>query len=182
MYLKPRSHNWATDNRLKFKLSTSSTLEMLKSLDIAILPRPLTLPLPLSPNVILSIPLLSFVLIDVTEPINYTRLSNITVQVFHQYYYDEVAQVKCSLSSERWWFESIINQLVVIPRTNLTHPLKWGVGHRVNHSGEVASLLGTTCTRAPPDCSLALSSRPRILPLLLRYSALRAIHSARIIS
>jgi hypothetical protein len=37
---------------------------------------------------------------------------HITVQVFHQYYYDEVAQVKCSLSSERWRFKSIINQLV----------------------------------------------------------------------
>ena len=37
---------------------------MLMSLDIAILPSPLTLPLPLSPNVILSTPLLSFVLIE----------------------------------------------------------------------------------------------------------------------
>jgi hypothetical protein len=37
----------------------------------------------------------------------------ITIQVFHQYYYDEVTQVKCSLSSERWRFESIINQLVI---------------------------------------------------------------------
>ena len=36
-----------------------------------------------------------------------------TVQVFHQHYYDEVTQVKCSLSSERWRFESIINQLVI---------------------------------------------------------------------
>ena len=53
MHLKPRSHNWATDNRLQFKLSTNSTLEMLKSLDIVILPSPLILPLPLSPNMIL---------------------------------------------------------------------------------------------------------------------------------
>jgi hypothetical protein len=37
---------------------------------------------------------------------------HITVQVFHQDYYDEVTQVKCSLSSEQWRFESIINQLV----------------------------------------------------------------------
>jgi hypothetical protein len=39
--------------------------------------------------------------------------SIITVQVFHQHYYDEVTQVKCSLSSERWRFESFINQLVI---------------------------------------------------------------------
>jgi hypothetical protein len=38
---------------------------------------------------------------------------HITVQVFHQNYYDEVTQVKCSLSSEQWRFESIINQLVI---------------------------------------------------------------------
>jgi hypothetical protein len=38
---------------------------------------------------------------------------HITVQVFHQYYYDKVTQVKCLLSSERWRFESIINQLVI---------------------------------------------------------------------
>ena len=61
----------------------------------------------------------------------------ITVQVFHQYYYDEVTQVKCSLSrsdsdSNRfltsWWF---------IPYTNLTYPLKWGIGHRVNYPGNL---------------------------------------------
>jgi hypothetical protein len=40
-------------------------------------------------------------------------ISIITVQVFHQHYYDEVTQVKCSLSNERWRFESIINQLVI---------------------------------------------------------------------
>ena len=40
-------------------------------------------------------------------------ISIITVQVFHQHYYDEVTQVNCSLSSERWRFESIINQLVI---------------------------------------------------------------------
>jgi hypothetical protein len=53
MHLKLRSQSWATDKRLKSKLSTSSTSKMLKSLDIAILPSPLTLPLLLSPNVIL---------------------------------------------------------------------------------------------------------------------------------
>jgi hypothetical protein len=40
-------------------------------------------------------------------------MSIITIQVFHQHYYDEVTQVKCSLSNERWRFESIINQLVI---------------------------------------------------------------------
>jgi hypothetical protein len=40
-------------------------------------------------------------------------ISIITVQVFHQHYYDKVTQVKCSLSSEWWRFESIINQLVI---------------------------------------------------------------------
>jgi hypothetical protein len=39
--------------------------------------------------------------------------SIVIVQVFHQHYYDEVTQVKCSLSSERWRFKSIINQLVI---------------------------------------------------------------------
>jgi hypothetical protein len=38
-------------------------------------------------------------------------ISIITVQVFHRHYYDEVTQVKYSLSSERWRFKSIINQL-----------------------------------------------------------------------
>jgi hypothetical protein len=38
---------------------------------------------------------------------------HITIQVFHEHYYDEVTQVKCSLSSEQWRFESIINQLVI---------------------------------------------------------------------
>jgi hypothetical protein len=40
-------------------------------------------------------------------------ISIITIQVFQQHYYDEVTQIKCSLSSERWRFESIINQLVI---------------------------------------------------------------------
>ena len=40
-------------------------------------------------------------------------ISIIIVQVFHQHYYDEVTQVKCSLSGERWRFKSIINQLVI---------------------------------------------------------------------
>ena len=44
MHLKPRSQSYATDNRLKSKLSTSNTLEILISLDIAIFPSPLTLP------------------------------------------------------------------------------------------------------------------------------------------
>jgi hypothetical protein len=43
----------------------------------------------------------------------YNVISIITIQVFHQHYYDEVTQVKCSLSSERWRFESIINQLII---------------------------------------------------------------------
>ena len=43
--------------------STSSTLEMLKSLNIVILPSPLTLPLPLSPNVMLST-LIAIICID----------------------------------------------------------------------------------------------------------------------
>jgi hypothetical protein len=41
-------------------------------------------------------------------------ISIITIQVFQQHYYNEVTQVKCSLSSERWRFESIINQLVIL--------------------------------------------------------------------
>jgi ABC-type uncharacterized transport system substrate-binding protein len=44
---------------------------------------------------------------------SYQVIFHITIQVFHQHYYDEVAQVKYSLSSERWRFESIINQLVM---------------------------------------------------------------------
>ena len=40
-------------------------------------------------------------------------ISIIIVQVFQQYYYNEVTQVKYSLSSERWRFKSIINQLVI---------------------------------------------------------------------
>jgi hypothetical protein len=43
----------------------------------------------------------------------HNAVSIIIVQVFHQHYYDEVTQVKCSLSNERWQFESIINQLVI---------------------------------------------------------------------
>jgi hypothetical protein len=39
----------------------------------------------------------------------YHVIYHITVQVFYQNYYDEVTQVKCSLSSEQWRFESIIN-------------------------------------------------------------------------
>jgi hypothetical protein len=49
---------------------------------------------------------------------------HITVQVFHQYYYDEVTQVKCSLSSERWLFESIINQLVIYSSHKSHSPAK----------------------------------------------------------
>jgi hypothetical protein len=51
-------------------------------------------------------------------------ISHITVQVFHQHYYDEVTQVKCSLSSERWRFESIINQLVIYSSHKLHSPAK----------------------------------------------------------
>jgi hypothetical protein len=40
-------------------------------------------------------------------------VSIITIQVFQQHYYDEVTQVKCLLSSKRWRFESIINQLII---------------------------------------------------------------------
>jgi hypothetical protein len=49
---------------------------------------------------------------------------HITVQVFHQNYYDEVTQVKCSLSSERWRFESIINQLVIYSSQKHHSPAK----------------------------------------------------------
>jgi hypothetical protein len=57
--------------------------------------------------------------------INYHNvISIITVQVFHQYYYDKVTQVKCSLSSERWRFESIINQLVIYSSNKPHSPAK----------------------------------------------------------
>jgi hypothetical protein len=67
--------------------------------------------------------------------------------VFHKHYYDEVAQVKCSLfrsdgDSNRflisWWF---------LPHINHTHPLKWVIGHQINYSGQVAGSTGTTVPR-----------------------------------
>ena len=109
-------------------------------------------------------------------------ISIITVQVFHQHYYDEVTQVKCSLSSERWRFESIINQLVIYSLHKPHSPAKVRYRSPSQLSRKISSLLGTTCTRGPTDCPLVLSSRPRVLPHLLRYSALRATYSARIIS
>lgn len=57
-----KSHNWATHNSSKLKDSTSGTFYMFMPFDITMFPSPLTLPLPLSPNVILtnsSLPLVS---------------------------------------------------------------------------------------------------------------------------
>jgi hypothetical protein len=51
-------------------------------------------------------------------------ISIITVQVFHQHYYDELTQVKCSLSSERWRFKSIINQLAIYSLHKPHSPVK----------------------------------------------------------
>ena len=112
----------------------------------------------------------------------YNAISIITVQVFHQHYYDEVTQVKCSLSSERWRFESIINQLVIYSLHKPHSPAKVRYRSPSQLSRKNSSLPGTTCTRGPTECSLVLSSRPHVLPHLLWYSALRAIYSARIIS
>jgi hypothetical protein len=56
MHLKPRSQSFATDKRLKSKLSTSNTLDMLLSFEIAILPSPFTLPFLLLPKVMASKP------------------------------------------------------------------------------------------------------------------------------
>jgi hypothetical protein len=106
----------------------------------------------------------------------------ITVQVFHQHYYDEVTQAKCSLSSERRRFESIINQLVIYSLHKPHSPTKVRYWSPSQLSRKILSLPGTTCIRGPSDCLSVLSSRPRVLPYLLRYSALRAIHLARIIS
>ena len=44
-HVSPRSHNWAIEIRLKLSDSTNKTLEMDKSLEIAILPKPKTFPL-----------------------------------------------------------------------------------------------------------------------------------------
>jgi hypothetical protein len=109
-------------------------------------------------------------------------ISIIIVQVFHQHYYDKVTQVKCSLSSERWRFESIINQLVIYSLHKPYSPAKVRYWSPSQLSRKISSSPGTTCTRGPTDCLSILSSCPRVLPHLLRYSALRAIHSARIIS
>ena len=108
-------------------------------------------------------------------------ISIITVQVFHQHYYDEVTQVKCSLSSERWRFESIINQLVIYSLHKPHSPAKVRYRSPSQLSRKNLEFARNQCTRGPTDCLSVLSSRPRVLPHLLRYSALRAIYSARII-
>jgi hypothetical protein len=109
-------------------------------------------------------------------------ISIITIQVFHQHYYDVITQVKCSLSSERWRFESIINRLVIYSSHKPHSPTKVRYWSPSQLSRLVLSLLGTTCTRGLTDCLSVLSSCPRVLPHILRYSVLWAIHSARIIS
>jgi hypothetical protein len=95
----------------------------------------------------------------------------ITIHVFHNHYYDDVAQVKCSLSrsdddSNRflisWWF---------ILHTNHTHPLNWATGHQWHYFGKVAGSIGTTVPRGCSTArnqlqlSLASSSRPHCHPL-----------------
>ena len=45
VHVSPRSHNWAIEIRLKLSASTNKTLEIDKSLEIVILPKPKTFPL-----------------------------------------------------------------------------------------------------------------------------------------
>jgi hypothetical protein len=98
----------------------------------------------------------------------------ITIWVFHKHYYDEVAQVKCSLSrsdddSNRlltsWWF---------ILHTSHTHPLRRATGHRINFLGKRLGFDRYRRTQGPPDYSLALPSCPCVHSLLSQYSALRS--------
>jgi hypothetical protein len=67
--------------------------------------------------------------------------SIITIQVFYQHYYDEVTQVKCSLSSERWRFKLIINQLVIYSSHKPHSPAKlryWSPSQLSRYSLEFA--------------------------------------------
>jgi hypothetical protein len=64
-------------------------------------------------------------------------VSIITIQVFQQHYYDEVTQVKCLLSSKRWRFESIINQLIIYSLHKPHSPAKvryWSPSQLLRHS------------------------------------------------
>jgi hypothetical protein len=74
----------------------------------------------------------------------------ITNRVFHKHYYDEVAQVKYSLSRSDGDSNRLLTSWRFIPHTNHTHPLKWATDHRTNYSGKVSSLPGTTVSRGCP--------------------------------
>ena len=82
---------------------------------------------------------------------------------------------------ERWRFESIPNQLVIYSLHKPHSPAKV----RYRSPSQLSKNLKFARNHMYPgatDCSLVLSSRPRVLPHLLWHSALRAIYSARIIS
>jgi hypothetical protein len=70
--------------------------------------------------------------------------------VFQQHYYDEVTQVKCSLSSERWRFESIIDQLVIYSLHKLHSSAKVRYWSPSQLFKKISSSLGTTCTGGRP--------------------------------
>jgi len=58
----------------------------------------------------------------------------ITIQVFHKHYYDDGAQVKCSLSRSDGDSNRFLTSWWVIPHTNHTHWPKWAIGHHITLS------------------------------------------------
>jgi hypothetical protein len=118
-------------------------------------------------------------------------ISIITVQVFHQHYYDEVTQVKFSLSSERWRFESIINQLVIYSSHKPHSPAKvryWSPSQLSRQSLEFARnhmypgvvrlpfglIIAPLCptTPSPIQCATGNLLGPNNLPILRSESTL----------
>ena len=55
----------------------------------------------------------------------------ITIQVFHKHYYDNGAQVKCSLSRSDDDLNRFLTSCWFIPHTNDTHQPKWATSHHI---------------------------------------------------
>jgi hypothetical protein len=69
---------------------------------------------------------------------------------------------------ERWWFESIPNQLVIYSSYKPHSPIKWATNHPWHFLGKRRGIaIMDRNTQEPPDCQdapWAHSSRPRLSP------------------
>jgi hypothetical protein len=109
---------------------------------------------------------------------NIFNIIHITILVFHKHYYDDVAQVKCSLSRSDGDSNRFLTSWWNILHTNHTHSLKWATGHHWHYFGKVMVSTRTTIPRGHPTArnqahpTLGLTLRVPIILIQIQYGAL----------